>query len=139
MREDTIETATEWSARHEEKFEKWALDEEYETFEDGYCEYEGDWVRELYEKWEELSGKKEVISFNISYTDFTKIPRDIAKVTMTVTGDIICDVHEDAFVDKFERKLFYKQLALIEECALSHQRNRQEGIEKHMSEKRITS
>ena len=47
LREDTKNNALEWSSRDDEAFERWALDEEYETFEDGYYEYEGDWVREL--------------------------------------------------------------------------------------------
>ena len=132
LREDTKNNALEWSSRDDEEFEKWALDEEYETFEDGYYEYKGDWVRELQSKWEDPSVEKEVISFTISFIDCTKVKRDIAKVIMTMAGDIICDVHEDAFVVKYERKLFYKQLAQLEECALSHQRHRQDGVEKHM-------
>ena len=132
LREDTKNNALEWSSRDDEAFERWALDEEYETFEDGYYEYEGDWVRELQSKWEDPSVENEVISFTISFIDCTKVKRDIAKVIMTMAGDIICDVHEDAFVAKYERKLFYKQLAQLEECALSHQRHRKDGVEKHI-------
>ena len=44
-----------------ENLEKWALYEEYKIFEDAYCEYESDWVRELQEKWEEQNDENEII------------------------------------------------------------------------------
>lgn len=72
LRDNTIEEAEEWSTRDDEDLEKWALYEEYKTFEDAYYEYESDWVKELREKWEEHNDENKKISFAMSFKDFAK-------------------------------------------------------------------